>query len=93
MKSIISQKQECYLCSSTCVLEEHHIFFGRSKRPLSEKYGLKVYLCWQHHRGINGVHGRHGHTLDKFLKQIAQNKFNEKYPDLDFMKIFKKNYL
>lgn len=93
MKSIISQKQECYICGSTCVLEEHHILFGNPWRKLSERYGLKVYLCWQHHRGTMGVHGKKGHSLDMLLKTIAQNKFNETYPELDFTKIFKKNYL
>lgn len=32
-------------------LEEHHIFEGTANRNLSEKYGLKVYLCQKHHRG------------------------------------------
>ena len=31
--------------------EEHHVVFGSGQRESSEKYGLKVYLCPEHHRG------------------------------------------
>ena len=49
-KSILQNDKECYLCRrfynlrTTRGLEEHHILFGRGRRELSERYGLKVWL-------------------------------------------------
>ena len=65
----------------------------RSNRKLSEKYGLKVYLCSEHHRGIRGVHGRDGKTLDTYLKELAQSKFEEKESREKFRQIFGISYL
>ena len=61
MKSILHDKgsRTCFLCmklgdySEKAVLEEHHIFGGNPNRKHSEKYGLKVYLCPEHHRTSN----------------------------------------
>jgi hypothetical protein len=64
--------------------------FGTANRKLSEKYGLKVYLCAEHHRGNAGVH--HNASLDLKLKQMAQSRFEEVHPELSFIKIFGKNY-
>ena len=63
-KSVMHQKDgTCYLCMELHddyryhrVLHEHHIF-GAANRSLSEKYGLKVYLCVEHHMtGAEAVH-------------------------------------
>lgn len=72
-------------------VEEHHVIYGTNHRKLSEKFGLKVYLCNKHHTGSEGVH--HNKVLDDTLKQYAQKKFEEKYSHEEFMKIFKRNYL
>ena len=71
-KSIIQKKKECIICNSLNA-EEHHVFFGTANRKLSEKYGLKVYLCAEHHRGTRGVHGKDGKMVDSYLKQISTN--------------------
>lgn len=62
-KSILQSDKECYLCRkrynlrTTRSLEEHHILFGRGRRELSEQYGLKVWLCHNHHNEPHlGVH-------------------------------------
>jgi hypothetical protein len=90
----------CYLCIRLHnnyrlhPLEEHHVFFGTANRKLSEKYGMKVYLCHEHHNTYGyreSVH--HNAKLDRWLKEIAQEAFEERYPDLDFREIFGKNYL
>ena len=53
-KSILQSERECYLCRkwynlhTTRGLEEHHILFGRGRRELSERYGLKVWLSLIH---------------------------------------------
>ena len=99
MKSIIQDKKECFLCrtnydvETTNVLHEHHIFEGISRRRLSEKYGLKVYLCPRHHNiGTSySVHFRR--ELDLSLKRIAQAKFEETHTREEFINLFFKSYL
>ncbi len=64
---------------------------GVANRKLSEKYGLKVYLCPKHHRDTK--HGVHfDRDFDLALKRYAQAKFEETY-DIEFSKVFGKNYL
>ena len=100
MKSIMQDKQDhtCYLCMmlhsdfSTKQTQEHHVIFGTANRKLSEKYGLKVYLCMGHHEeGREAVHRNATNAL--ILKKEAQKAFEKKWPELDFRKIFGKNFL
>ena len=98
MKSIMQQKDgRCYLCQllkgdfGEKPTEEHHAIFGSAGRPLSEKYGLKVYLCHEHHRtSKDAVHNNQ--EMAALIKDKAQRAFEREYPDLDFMKIFGRNY-
>lgn len=98
MKSIMQEKTgQCYLCMklhddySVKQVQEHHVIFGQGKRKLSEKYGLKVYLCLYHHTaGPEAVH--QNAELAGMLKARAQRRFKESFPDLDWMQIFQKNY-
>lgn len=93
MKSIIQDRQECIVCGSWNV-EDHHIYFGVAKRRISEKLGLKVWLCPTHHRGTYGVHGREGHKLDMELKQLGQKSFEYHYGTReDFIENFGRSYL
>ena len=108
MKSIIQDDKQCFVCGQYHWLENHHIFFGTANRKLSEKYGLKVWLCREHHRGDTGVHKNA--ELSDNLKEIAQKTFEEtyKFEDLPpkitmtlkcgdmrsvFIKIFGKSYI
>lgn len=89
----------CYLCvlmeenyRQQTNLEEHHVINGNPGRRMSEKYGLKVYLCIRHHRtGKEAVH-RNAENM-RLLKAKGQQAFNKAYPELDWMSIFGKNYL
>lgn len=99
MKSIMQQKDGCcYLCqllngdySQKHPLEEHHAIYGNARRKLSEQYGLKVYLCIQHHRlGSDAVH--RNMQISNLVKDKAQRAFEAHYPNLDFLSIFGKNY-
>lgn len=92
MKSVLQEdKEECFLCGGRAS-EEHHCIYGTANRKLSEKYGLKVYLCPNCHRtGNMAVHKNY--FTDLKLKQIAQKKFEELYGHEKFMEVFKKNYL
>jgi len=91
-KSILQDKKQCIICHNSNI-EEHHVFFGTANRKLSEKYGLKVYLCPEHHRGTRGIHGRDGKTLDTYLKELAQTRFEQKENRERFIQIFGKSYL
>ena len=100
-KSIMQDKEtgQCYLCrllhndyGIKRNREEHHVIFGTANRKLSEKYGLKVYLCLAHHEtGKEAVHKNA--EVANLLKQEAQKVFMRTYQDLDFREIFGKNYL
>lgn len=88
-KYIIS---DCPYCGAFGRHYWHHIFNGSANRKLSEKYGMTAMLhtAW-HNIPPNGVH--HNKANDLKLKQFAQRKFIEMYPDLDFREIFGRSYL
>ena len=94
MQSIIEPKGEksCFVCGYAGRTEEHHIFGGDPNRSLSEKNGLKVHLCYMHHRdsktGVN-----FNKELREELHKIGQRVFEESHTREEFMKIFGKNYL
>lgn len=89
-KSILTDDLEhCYICHQRGI-ELHEVYFGKN-RLNSIKYGCVVPLCTDHHRGVYGVHGKRGDELDKYLKKIMQEKFEEVY-DIDFISVFRKNY-
>lgn len=93
MKSIIQSKKECFICRRKNNLHDHHIYFGISRRKISEKEGFKVWLCQEHHQGTFGVHGTKGHALDKYLKQTCQIKYEENHKREDFINLIGKNYI
>ena len=93
-KSILQTEKECYFCGTVILLEEHHVFNGNPNRSLSEKYGLKVWLCHAHHNEPPyGVH----FNVDarRRLQASAQQKAMEHYGwDVDtFRSKFGKSYL
>ncbi len=92
MHSIISNRKRCFICGSVQWLEVHHIMGGYANRKLSEQYGLMVYLChYCHNEPPNGVH--HNKEKMDWLRAEGQKRFEEEYPELDFLKVFGKNYL
>jgi len=70
--SILQNNKECYICHTTKNLEAHHIFFGPDRKT-SEKLGLKVWLCQDHHRGDYSPHQDKDFDLE--LKQMAEVEF------------------
>lgn len=92
MKSIIQSEKECYVCGTKMNLHCHHCIYGTSNRKNSEKYGLKVWLCQEHHTGDDGVH--HDRIMDLMLKRKAQKHFEKHHGNReDFIRVFGKNYL
>lgn len=92
--SIMEEKhtQTCYICGIGGYLEEHHIFYGTANRKKSERAGLKVHLCYLHHRdSVTGVH--FNRELDIALKKKAQQAYEQIHSREEFMQEFGKNYL
>jgi len=98
MKSIIQTEKECYLCrmffgeSNTFGLHSHHIVEGTANRSVSERLGLKVWLCPPHHNmSDQGVH--FNKDVDLMLKQIAQRAYEDRYSRTEWMAEIGRNYL
>lgn len=93
MKSVLQSEKECWVCHTTYNLHDHHVIYGRANRKLSEEYGLKVWLCAEHHNmGNYCVHK--DRELNLKLRRLAQEYFEEHYGTReDFMRIFGENYL
>ena len=100
-KSIMHNKQDktCYLCmrlngdyDTRTDLQEHHAIPGTSGRKLSEHWGLKVYLCLQHHTaGPAAVHNNIKNQ--RLIQQQAQRIFETKYSHEKWMTVFGRNFL
>ena len=85
--SIITNDMEhCILCGNKKD-HIHEIFFGRN-RTNSMKYGLCIPLCNECH-----IRMHKDIELQEFYHKIGQDCFNKHYPNLNFMEIFKINYL
>ena len=90
---IVDCMDNCFVCGSPYV-EEHHCIYGRGLRALSDKYGLVVPLCAEHHRGQTGVHMQPNKGLDLHLKKLAQEKFEAHIGARnEFIRVFGKSYL
>ncbi len=96
-KSRIQKKDgTCYLCriledndERQQYLEKHHVF-GGPRRDISEREGLFVWLCYEHHRGNNSVHMKA--ELSERVKRIAQMKWEENHTREEWMALMGKNY-
>ena len=95
MESLLSNKKECYVCGTQISLHKHHTMKGIRNRKKADQDGLWVYLCYNHHEGTYGVHGKEGHKLDmKIIKEsqkVWMNHFNKTKED--FIRKYGRNYL
>ena len=99
MKSILQKDNGiCFLCAylhgdtheqfTHC----HHAVAGTANRKLSERFGLKYYLCPMHHEfGTEAVH--RNKELYILLIKAAELVFIKKYSFEEWMRIFQKNFL
>ena len=76
----------CILCKRPAV-NKHEIFFGRNRQN-SMKYKLVIPLCYRCHLEMH-----RNSTWWTIWHVKGQMKFEETYPDLDFLEIFKENYI
>ena len=89
--SIMQKEKCCYFCGTVNGLEKHHVFAGVANRPISEKYGLWVYLCHYCHTGKNGA--QYDKDKNKKLKRDAQRAFQKIYGRPYWMRLIRRNYL
>ena len=75
--------------------ERHEVYFSRAYRNKSIKDGLIVFLTEEDHRGVNGVHGKNGAKLNRYLKKIAEKAWIDYYKKTkeDFIKRYGKSYI
>ena len=90
-KSIMQAEKQCYLCGKITGLSVHHVFGGVANRPISEKYGLKVWLCHECHTGTEGA--QYDKLKNLRLKQDAQFAYERTHSRNEWMKLIGKNYL
>ena len=99
MKSIIqTDRNRCFLCGRSRSfgnpLDEHHVFFGPN-RNLSERWGLKVYLCHTgcHTGGKYSVHENAvvNRELQRTVQRFAMNYYG--WTVEHFIRLFGKNYI
>lgn len=67
----------CDICESNHLVETHHIVKRKQAKYLENCKLNLINLCWDHHKGTYGVHGKYGHKLDQELKLEFQNKLEE----------------
>ena len=108
LKEIKKQKKE--LESDFCIMpkstkystvrtkkysERHEVFFSKAYRMKSIKDGLIIFLTEKDHRGTNGVHGKNGDKLNRYLKKTAEKAWINHYKKTkeEFRKRYGKNYL
>lgn len=93
-ESILQKEKECLICRTTRDLHCHHVFEGWGVRQISEKYGLKVWLCARHHNmSDESVH--FNQMLNLKVKRWAQKKAMKHYgwTTQDFISVVGRNYL
>ena len=82
---IVKDLDKCVICDKKRD-NLHELFFGKNRQK-SITYGLVIPLCYSHH-----VLMHKDSKLQHIWHIIGQTKFEEHYPDLDFLEIFGKNY-
>lgn len=78
---------KCMFCGSSYFLTWHEIFAGRNRQN-SIRYGLCLRMCLNCHN-LN----QENKLFNNYWHKKGQEKFEEVYPNLVFVKIFGKNYL
>lgn len=98
MRSIMQDKNGiCLLClyyqhnDAVQYVHEHHIFYGPYRKH-SEKCGLKIYLCPEHHEYGN-FSAHHNPYVDNLLKKTAEAAFLLSHTKMEYIAVFGKNYL
>lgn len=89
--------KKCFICGRNGHgdrLERHHIF-GGARRPLSEKYGLVVYLCGERCHRLGEYSAHQNAEVARYLHRYGQRKAMQEqgWSTAEFIAMFGKNYL
>ena len=88
---VVKDMQHCLICGSPYI-QIHHCFYGTANRKISDRLGLVVPLCQEHHTGNNGVH--FVKRLDLKIKRMGQRAYEDNFGAReDFIRLFGRNYL
>lgn len=90
-KSILQSEKECFMCGTTLNLERHHVIFGTAGRKISDKLGLTVWLCHEHHKGRFSPHN--DREIDLRLRRFAQSCYEDRRSREEWMEKIGRNYL
>ena len=90
-KSILQERQGCFICGTTLQLERHHVLHGTAMRRIADKLGLTLLLCAEHHRGKYSPHQRK--DVDLRLKRFAQSCYEDNHSHEEWMEKVGRNYL
>lgn len=72
----------CEICYSSYMVQQHHIVGGRGKRNQHETVESVIALCWDHHYGNKGCHGKDGRELVlRLRRELQQTYFNQGYTE------------
>lgn len=85
-RSLLTDDLNCCILCKKPNIDINEIYPGRNRQN-SMKYGLCIPLCRFHH---NQYHI--DRNMQLYFMKIGQNKFEENYPNLNFINIFHKNY-
>lgn len=95
LRSVIQNNLETCFVTGSPNVAVHHIFPGKGRRQLCEKYGFLVALEPRYHNMSSySVHAVPNAGLDLQLKQTAQQYFESNYGERkDFIEKFGRSYL
>ena len=83
----------CFLCeydpgAPPIETIRHEVIHGIANRELAKRYGLWINICVPHHNAIHNFPEEYA-----WLKEAAQELFEQCYPDEDFLTIFGRKYI
>lgn len=84
----------CLICewhghSGRYETDPHEIYEGKNRQE-SIYYGMVIDVCFNHHRMI---HDQPSQELNRELKRWGQKQFEILHPDIEFIRVFGRNYL
>lgn len=86
--SILQTEKECFITGGQINLDQHHVYHG-PRRKASDKWGCWVWLRHDIHMNLHDKDAE----LDRMLKRICQERFEELYGHDKFMEVFGKSYI
>ena len=87
-ESILQTEKECFITGATACLDLHHVYAGPNRKH-SDVWGCWVWLRHDIHMQLHDK----DKEMDRMIKRICQEKFEELYSHEKFMDIFGKSYL